>query len=282
MIKLGEFNKLRVVRRSDLGYMLTDGHTEILMHFKQAEGELSDGSEVDVFVYADKEKRLTATMAEPLASLDKPGFTEVVDVLPNIGVFVNINTPKDILISKDYLPFSSQQWPIAGDTLFIRLKAKGDILVGKPLNRFEIKELRGEAQYADYETVDGYVCRIAEKGIGIITLQKIYVYVPNSQYRGLVRLGQLVRVCITKSFDGECYGTLNPHKEELMDTDKMIILEYLKKHDGVMPITAKSGAEEIERTFSISRKAFKRAYGGLYKEHKIDFDEEKTYLLEMN
>ena len=27
----------------------------------------------------------------------------------------------------------------------------------------------------------------------------------------------------------------------------------------------------------MSRKAFKRAYGGLYKERLIDFDEEKTF-----
>ncbi len=280
MIKLGEFNSLRVVRKSDLGYMLTDGLQEILMHFKQATEELEDGKEVNVFVYADKEKRLTGTMIEPWVTLEKPGFVQVVEVLPKIGIFVNINTPKDVLISKDYLPFSEEQWPMIGDNLFIHLKVKGNILVGKPLNRFEIKELKTNVEYMDYEYADGYVCRIAEKGVGIITNQKKYVYVPMNQYRGSLRMGQPVHVCITKTYDGECYGTLNPHKEELMDTDKMIILEYLKNHQGEMTLTAKSSAEEIEKVFSMSRKAFKRAYGGLYKEHKIDFDENKTYLLE--
>ena len=57
-------------------------------------------------------------------------------------------------------------------------------------------------------------------------------------------------------------------------------MKYMKKNHGVMYLTAKSSAEEIERIFHISRKAFKRAYGNLYKDRVIDFDDEKTYLME--
>ena len=44
MINLGEFVELSVIRKSDLGYMLTDGKEEVLLHFKQSlsEHELSD------------------------------------------------------------------------------------------------------------------------------------------------------------------------------------------------------------------------------------------------
>lgn len=279
MIKLGEYNHLKVLRTSDLGYMLTDGKAEILMHFKQATEELEIGKEVKVFIYADKEKRLTATMAEPFATLEQAGFVEVVEVLKGIGVFANINTPKDILISKDYLPFDEEQWPSVGDKMFVRLKLKGDILVGKPLNRFEIKELKAGKQYADYEYTEGYVCRIAEKGAGVITKDKMYTFIPQHQYRGKLHIGQCVNVCITKTLDGECYGTLNAHKEELIDVDMEMILKYLKEHNGKMNLTAKSSASEIEQVFHISRKAFKRAYGGLYKEHCIDFDENHTFLV---
>ncbi len=279
MIRLGEYNKLTVVRKSDLGYMLTDGKDEILMHFKQTTRELNDNEEVSVFVYADKEKRLTGSMIEPYVTINTAGFVKVVNVIPGVGVFVDINTPKDILISKDYLPFKEEGWPQLDDLLFIRLKSKQDIVVGKPLNRFEIKELKSEARYADYEVVSGYVCRIAEKGIGIITNDKVYVFVPYTQLRGSYRMGQTVDVTITKSIDGECYGTLNAHKEELMDTDKETILEYLNKHHGIMKLTAKSSAEDIAKLFNMSRKAFKRALGNLYKERLVEFDEEKTYLV---
>ena len=39
MIKLGEFQKLKVIRLSDLGYMLSDDDEEVLLHFRQATKE---------------------------------------------------------------------------------------------------------------------------------------------------------------------------------------------------------------------------------------------------
>ena len=91
-------------------------------------------------------------------------------------------------------------------------------------------------------------------------------------------MGQEVNVSITKEIDDEYYGTLNAHKEILMEGDREIILDYLKNHHGVMKLTAKSSAEEVEALLGMSRKAFKRAYGGLYKDSLITFDEEKTLL----
>lgn len=279
MIKIGDYNKLKMIRKSDLGYMLSDGSTDVLMHFKQAKEEINVGDEVNVFIYSDKNKRPTATQDEVFATISDAGFVRVVEVLSGVGVFVNNNTPKDILISKDYLPYDESKWPMVDDYLIIRLKLKGDILTGKPLNRFDIISLRSEVKYADFELVDGYVCRINEKGIGIITLDRVHVFVPYTQLRGSYRLGQAITVTITKSIDGECYGTLNAKKEDMIDSDRELILKYLEDHHGVMKVTAKSSAEEIEKLLKMSRKAFKRAYGGLYKDRLIEFDENRTYLV---
>lgn len=282
MINLGKYNKLKVVRKSDLGYMLSDGTDETLMHFKQANAELEIGKEVTVFVYSDKEKRPCGTMETVKSTIVEPGFVKVIEVLPKIGVFVDNNTTKDVLISKDYLPYSDEMWPQVDDTLFIRLKEKKNILIGKPLNRFDILELHSEFKYEDYQSVLGYVCRINEKGVGIVTVDKVYVFVPLSQLRGTYRMGQEVNVTITKVINGECYGTLNAQKEILVDTDKELILNYLKSHHGVMKLSAKSSSEEIERTLKMSRKAFKRALGSLYKERIVETDDEKTTLLKWN
>ena len=259
--------------------MLGDGEDEVLLHFAQSLKEHKDGEDVKVFIYSDKAKRMTATEEAPLATLDKPGFVEVCDVIPGTGVFVNINTPKDILISKDYLPFDEALWPQLNDKLFIRLKERKGILVGKPLNRFDIIGVHANKVYAEREHVDGYVCRIADKGIGVITTDMMYVYIPNTQLRGSYRMGSMVNLCITKAMDEEYYGTLNAQKEVLVDTDKEILLRFLNNNNGKMPLTAKSSAEEVESLLRMSRKAFKRAYGGLYKEHIIDFDDKHTFLV---
>ncbi len=278
-MELGRYNKLKVLRKSDLGYMLTDGADEILMHFKQSKKEHEDGEELDVFIYTDDKKRPTGTEQDVLVTLDKANFVKVVNKIEGSGIFVDINCPKDIFISKDYLPISETKWPEVGDYIFVRLKIKKDVLTAKPLNRFEIEELT-EVNYAERELKEGYVQRLTDKGIGIITKDIAYVFVPLNQLRGEYRLGQEVNVTISKKIENSYYGILNQHKEELIDVDRQTILEYLDKNNGILRLTAKSSSEEIARIFpNMSRKAFKRAYGGIYKDRLIEFDEEKTWKL---
>lgn len=278
MIEIGKYNILKVLRKSDLGYMLSDGKEDILMHFKESSKELNNNEEVSVYVYTDKENRKTATMNTPNLQIEKPAFVKVVNVIDELGVFVDNNTPKDLLISKDYLPYDKELWPQIDDLVFCGLKVKKDYLVAKPVNRYDVTALKSSTKYLEQENVEAYVLRIAEKGIGLITKDLIYVFVPNTQLRKKYRLGEAVNVIITKMLDNEAYGTLNEHKEKLMDQDRELILEYLKNHHGVMKLTAKSSSEEVEKIFNMSRKAFKRAYGGLYKDQLIEFDDTKTYL----
>lgn len=278
MIILGKRNQLKVIRKSDLGYMLTDGIEEILLHYKEASHELEMNQMVDVYIYTDKENRKTATQAQANLMVDQPNFVKVVNRINGVGVFVDNNTPKDLLISRDNLPYDVNLWPEIEDCIFCQLKVKKNALVAKPMNRFDVMTLDVDVSYEEDEKVEAYVLRIAEKGIGLITKDLLYVFVPNAQFRGEYRLGQQVYVTITKMLVKEAYGSLNEHKELLMEDDKNTILEYLKEHAGIMPLTAKSSSEDVEKIFQMSRKAFKRAYGTLYKEHIIDFDDKNTYL----
>ena len=279
MIKLGEFQKLEVIRLSDLGYMLSDGEEEVLLHFKQATKEYKPKDKVNVFIYSDKQGRKTATESAPIITLDKPGFVKVTEVLPGAGVFVDINTPKDIFISKDRLPYEETSWPVKGDEILGILKIRKDVLTAKPIDRFDIIGLHRKVNYIEGEDVKAIVVRVGEKGLSLATHDPMYIFVPKSQLRGKHRLGEEVNVTITKNLGEEYYGRLNAQKEEMIEPDKKIILDYLDKHHGVMKITAKTSAEVIEAELGLSRKAFKRAYGGLYKERIIDFDEEKTFVV---
>ncbi len=278
MINIGEVNHLTVKRKSDLGYMITDGVEEILLHYKESKNELELNEEIDVYVYTDKENRKTATMSKPNLLINKPNFVSVVNKIEGVGVFIDNNTPKDIFISKDYLPYDLEKWPNIDDLLYCELKIKKNSLTAKPVNRFDITAKSKNIKYAEKEQVKARVLRIADKGIGLISYDLVYIFVPISQFRRKYRLGEEVEVTITKMLDTEAYGCLNEHKEILMNTDKEIILIYLKEHDNVMPLTAKSSSEDVEKHFQMSRKAFKRAYGSLYKEQLIDFDGNNTYL----
>ncbi len=275
-MKIGEYVTLKTFRKTDLGFMLTDGVEEVLLHYAQSKCEHEVGDLVTVFIYADKKKRPTATEMDVTITLGHPGFAHVVDVSEN-GVFVNINTPKDIKISKDDLGHHDY-WPQVGDTLFVNLKLKNDSLIGELPRREFIKNLKKNVMYQDYEMVDGYVIKVGEKGLSIISKDMMYIFVPTFETRGKYRIGEEVKVKITKNIGNEYYGSLIENKEVMIDEDRNIILDYLNHHHYQMKLTAKSSSEDVFKILKMSRKAFKRAYGGLYKDNLIEFDEEKTWL----
>ncbi len=58
------------------------------------------------------------------------------------------------------------------------------------------------------------------------------------------------------------------------DANVVLLARRLKQHEGFLPLTDKSSPEEIYRVFGISKKAFKKALGALYKERKVRIEEQ--------
>ena len=229
MIKAGEMNELSILRKSDLGYMLTDGKEEILLHFKESDKELNIGDKVEVFIYFDSKNRMTATTHSPYATILNPGFAKVVEVVSNLGVFVNINTPKDVLIPLDYLPYDKQMWPDIDDMILINLKIKKDSFIAKPLNRYDILDLPKTKSYEKDDIVDGYVIRPGVEGVGIVTKDMQYIFVHKTHLRRVYRLGEFVSPKIIMVKKNEYNGSLTQNKELMIGTDEEIILNYLRE-----------------------------------------------------
>ena len=280
MIRIGEKNSFIVVRKSDLGYMLSNKDEQLLMHFNQANGqELEINSMIECFVQYDSKGRISATLEEPTVTMSMPGWAKVVEVNARLGVFVSIGTFKDILISKDSLPLNAKLWPEIDEMLYVKLTHNKGRLNAVLMTKNEIIELNPNVPNITVGSrVNAVVVRTTPNAVNAITLDdKTYIYISNKQFRGTYHLGQEVDVMIIGRHDDELVGSLNKIKEELVVDDEKIILDYLKAHDG-MPYNAKTGAEEIEEVFHMSRKAFKRALGDLYKKREIYFEGENTYL----
>src|SRR5690606_5296888 len=105
---------------------------------------------------------------------------------------------KDILLSKDDLPIDYNEWPKVGDTLLCVLREKGERLIAKMLNKNEILDLNLHFELPINEKVVGYVYRITEDGINIVTKTFNIVFVYKSNMRKKYRLGEEVYVKITR------------------------------------------------------------------------------------
>jgi predicted RNA-binding protein (virulence factor B family) len=281
MIKIGEINSFIVLRTSDLGYMLSNKDEQVLLHFNQTNGmELEEGEMVECFVQFDSRGRLSATLEQPTVTMSKPGWATVVEANARLGIFVSINTFKDILISKDYLPQNAKIWPEVGDKLFVKLVIYKDKLNALLMTKNEIIELNPKVLDIPVGTYIGaHICRVTPNAINAVTEEGNYIYISNKQFRGTHRIGEPVSVMIIGRHEDELVGSLNKVKEELVVDDEKIIMNYLKQNQGIMPYTAKTSAEIVEEVFHMSRKAFKRALGDLYKKREIYFDEENTYIV---
>jgi predicted RNA-binding protein (virulence factor B family) len=274
-VKVGYMNNLEVVRDTDIAYILTDGQEEVFLHKKQAEGSLEVGEKIDVFLYYDNQKRVTATMKKPLVDTEHPAFVEVVDTNYKLGAFLNIGLIKDLLLSRDDLPFRKKEWPKRGDQLFVRMRVSKNQLTAKLIARGDIASyLQPSSNLMEGEHYKAYVVFFAEEGVVFTTKEGHSIFVYFKHMRDKLRLGQEVDVKILLDKGDYAYnGTLIKQKELMLDEDANRIKTYLEEHDGFMPYHDKSSPEDIKEVFGMSKAAFKRAIGTLYKEKMIAIED---------
>ena len=267
----GLIYKLKVVRKTPIGYMLEGKENDIFMHNNETLYELTPGDIVEVFLYYDSEKRLAATMSIPNTTVNNPGWAVVEDEISN-GVFVNIGITKGVLIGTDYLPYDKKLWPKRGDKLFIILKEKGNTLIGKVVNNNDAKKFSLEESINIGDTIKGYVSRINNEGYILYTENLSIIYLHKTQVREQLHLGEEVEVKITRIDERGIHSTTIEQKENMIDKDKEVVLAYLKEHKFIYEDVT---PEFVLENFNMSKKAYKRAIGSLYKERLIEFVDKK-------
>jgi hypothetical protein len=70
--------------------------------------------------------------------------------------------------------------------------------------------------------------------------------------------------------DGKINMSIHQKAYIQMSDDGEKILSVIEEYDGILPYNDKASPEVINRDFQMSKAAFKRAVGGLYKAKKIE------------
>lgn len=275
---LGKVNTLKVLRETDIAYLLTDGTDEVFLHKKEAKKPYLDNEDIDVFLYADNQGRITASTKEPLITLGDVKMLEVVSINPKYGVFLYYGMVKDLLLSLDDLPTNKSQWPQLNDRLFVGMIEKKGQLYGHIIGRKQITDYYPDAIELEDETYcEAYVMYIVDHGIVAFTEQGHEVFIHKNNFRDEYHIGEYVKPKIIKrNPSGEYVGTLIEQKEIMLEKDALIILEYLEDNNGFMEYTDKTDANTISEVFHMSKSAFKRALGTLYKAKKIELNKKYT------
>ena len=104
MIKLGDYNTLRIVKRVDFGLYLDGGDDgEILLPSRYVPDGCAIGDDIEVFIYLDQDEKLVATTLHPLAKVGEFAWLECAWT-NEYGAFLNWGLMKDL-----FCPFREQK-----------------------------------------------------------------------------------------------------------------------------------------------------------------------------
>lgn len=280
---IGTIQTLFVEQKDEKHYILTLQGQSIFLPLDETKADLDIGDYVKVFLYMNDTGQIQATAYLPDIVMDMYGWATVVQVVPNLGVFVSIGTTEDVLVSKDHLPLFKKAWPNENDKLYVTLGLdQQNRLLAIPATESQIEPLFDIASPEQIELndpVEGTIYFTSKEGATMLTTENYRGFIHHTEREREPRLGQFVtgRVIAVKE-DGTLNVSLLPLKHERIDDDAENIYTYLVKQGGKMPLNDRSRPEAIRETFNMSKSAFKRAVGRLMRERKVMQNEEGTFL----
>ena len=132
--------------------------------------------------------------------------------------------------------------------------------------------LETDSPYQRGDMVHGRVYEFGNDfGTFIAVDDKYSAMLPRHEDCSFLRIGDSVeaRVSGVKP-DGKLDLTLREKAYMQMDKDAELVLQALDEYAGVLPFNDKASPEVIMREMKMSKNAFKRAVGRLYKERKVE------------
>lgn len=278
MLKLGDWNELRIIRFTDHGAYLDGGDIgEVLMPKAYVAREMRPDDVVRVFVYLDQSERLVATQEQPLARVGQFACLRV-SWVNEYGAFLNWGLMKDL-----FVPFREQKTRmVQGDyhIVYVYIDQETHRIVGTakvdhlltpaaPTDYYRGKEVELLVQH---KTPLGFKVIVDQAHSGLIYDDQIYGCPP---HKGDVLRGTVVRLRPDGKLDVSIARIGQGRFRDFAD----VLLDELEAAGGTLPFGDHSSPEEIAARFSVSKKTFKRALGTLYKMRKIELSKGEIKLV---
>jgi len=275
MIEIGQYYDLDVVKKLDFGFYLDANELgNILLPIKYAPQDLKVGDNLEVFLYLDSEGIPIATTQEPWATVGEFAYLNVIDTTP-IGAFLDWGLDKDILV-----PFAEQHRAMEiGHSYLVYIfinNADGRIIASSKIDKFLNDD--ESHQYTQQQAVDLIIANSTDLGYKAIINHSHWGVLYKNEVFQRLSFGQSIKGYIkTIRTDGKIDLSLHGGKET-REKNAHIILDYLKCKNGFAALTDRTDPETILDLFGMSKAAFKKAIGGLYKQRIILIKKDGIYL----
>lgn len=275
MIYIGEINRLKIMRNTSVGMYLADKiNNEVLLPKKYISESFRIGDLIEVFVYKDSENRLVATTLEPYAVANEFAFLRVRTVT-QFGAFLEWGMEKDLMVPKQEQskPMETGQWYV----VYVYLDESSERLVASSkINKFlQNEEMALEVgEQVDLmvfeETFLGYNVIVNHQHKGLVYKNEVYTDI----HIGDKLSGYVKQIREDKGLD---ISLQKIGIEHLTDTTHQV-LNALKKNNGFIPLHDDSSPEDIKKVMNMSKKAFKKSIGILYRQKMVRLEKDGVYL----
>ena len=270
-MELGKVQKLKVASKKD-GIIFLEDEEKNRVRLSNSEGEkLKVGEEVEAFVYNIHDE-FEATLKKPYAEVGDLKKLKVVDKA-KVGYFVDNGIGKDI-----FLPFKESygRLTVGNEYLLYLYHDKSDRLA---LTMNIKNKLKTNENYKINDIVKGTIYSIGDKGAFVAIENEYDGMIPKEELKGIYKIGDEVEARVQRILQtGFITLTLRQKAYKQIDADSDLILELLEENGGVLEIGDKSDKELIKDLTGLSKKAYKRAVGNLYKNRIINIYDTKIEL----
>ncbi|MGX5852549.1 CvfB family protein [Dyadobacter jiangsuensis] len=276
MLFIGKYNYLTIERVTSVGMFLSDVEgEEVLLPNQYITDDMQVGDQIKVFVYLDSEDRPVATTQTPKIIRNEFAFLEVKDV-SEYGAFLDWGLIKDL-----FVPFREQPKPMEiGEwhVVFLYLDQKSQrLLASAKIDKFLESE---RLTVAEGDEVDLLVWQKTDLGYNVVVNQyhKGLIYA-NEVFQPL-QIGDSLKGYVKKiREENKLDISLQKTGYEVVEPVAKQILEEVRKGKGFLNLSDSSSPEDIYNRLKISKKVFKKAIGGLYKQGIIRITDDGIYLV---
>lgn len=272
MIRLGEKQKLIIVKKVEFGVYLAPSkeHQEerVLLPAKQVPDGSEIGDELEVFLYRDSSDRMIATTNTPLLTMGQVAELTVAEV-GKFGAFLNWGLEKDL-----FLPFKQQKKRVRqGDKVLVSLYLDKSGRLCATMNVYEC--LRTDSPYQKDDSVRGRVYEISDNFGAFVAVDNLYsALIPKKELYGRVEIGEDITARVVQvREDGKLTLSIRDKAYLQIGKDAEEIMKIIESYDGVLPFNDKVSPEIIKRETGMSKNEFKRAVGNLLKAGRIEIKE---------
>ena len=281
MIKLGDYNTLKVVRRAEQGFYLEGDEKsgDILLPKRYIPHGLAIGQEIEVFIYLDQDERLVATTEYPQAKVGEFACLEVAWT-NQYGAFLKWGLMKDL-----FCPFREQKQRMeTGRRYIVYVMEDKDthrLMASAKVEKYLITpSVEVLPQLTHGTPADCLVWQKTDLGFKAIIDNKYQGQIYDNQIFQPLHSGdrQIAYIDHVRQ-DGKIDLTLQPTGRQHTLDFAEVLLRYLYENDGRCDLNDKSDAELIADRFKVSKKAYKKAVGDLYRRRLIILTDEGIQLV---